>query len=228
MNALNKIIFKTAAEGLVAVAVVFCYGMGIFAFAFPGAMASFYDIAGNTRLSALYHTRVYNRSSTPQNLFNALHANIIAGNDSRTIELGERFFDTSFTTQREAILASEDARMVAGAGEGALAIGLGTNTDNRLRMGVVRAHIAQGNNAQAVQMFEDLAVTEPNQVNVSRPSTLILAFDINDTDRNARFALYHASFVIRFNELRATMSAVDITRAEFFVYDPLELFYGRL
>ena len=103
MNQLNKIILKTAIEGLVWTAIGFSFGLGVFAMSFPGEMAKFYDTVGNRYLSSMYYGRVYDRDQTEGNLYYALSKAILAENDKNTIKYGAEFFKegvdrTAFTT----------------------------------------------------------------------------------------------------------------------------------
>ena len=92
MNQLNKIILKTAIDGLVATIVVFCYGWGIFSAAFPNVMANFYDTVGNQRLSAMYYERSFQRTGDHQTLFLVLFYNIQLNNTDKVIQYGHVFY----------------------------------------------------------------------------------------------------------------------------------------
>ena len=93
MSPLNKIILNTAIHGLVWTAVVFSYGLGLFAVIFPGTMAKFYDTVGDKRLSAMYYERVYDRNPSAKNLFFVLEKYISAGNYKKVIKYSEKLFN---------------------------------------------------------------------------------------------------------------------------------------
>ena len=155
MTTLNKIILRTAVEGLVWTVIAFCYGLGIFAMCFPGSMAQFYDLAGNTKLSAMYYGRVYDRSSTNQNLFFALSKSIEAHNNNATIKYGNIWFFGSIDDSARNLLTSDvDDYLTEGLSQDSKEYKALTayNTDFRLRRGYIVALMEKGKD---YQMFLD-------------------------------------------------------------------------
>ena len=156
MTAINKIIVRTAIDGLIGAVVVFCYGLGIFSMCFPGVMADFYDEVGNTKLSAMYYGRVYERTSTNENLYYALSKNILAHSDSAVIKYGNKWFaldpdiQTKLTSQVDVYLTKD---LVDGSAEKtALEI---FNTDFVLRRGYVVALINKGEKGKATDFLDN-------------------------------------------------------------------------
>jgi hypothetical protein len=131
VNQLNKIILKTAAEGLVWIVVVFCYGMGVFSAIWPGTMAIFYDAVGNTNLSAMYYERSYQRTQSHETLFLVLFYNIQLDNTDKVIIYGDIFYNELTEEQRKAVLPNPNNEIAT--------------TDDYLRHGYIRALIARNN-----------------------------------------------------------------------------------
>ena len=142
MNGVNKLIFKTAAVSLVAVAVVTCYAVGIFAFAFPKPMSNFADALGNKSMSAAYHERVYKRDKTNENLYFALDKFIIAEKHGKVITYFEKFYEkaeyasmvvavSKYKEERATTITDPDVRALV------------CDEDNRLRVAYIRALVAK-------------------------------------------------------------------------------------
>jgi len=163
VSALNKIILKTAVAGLVWTAVVFCYGLGIFAMSFPGAMARFYDTVGDKPLGAMYHERVYKRNPTPENLYTTLDKFIQIKNHDKVIKYSEKMFkhkDYDRTVNNINKFVRDHSKDVP------FALELACNADNYLRCSYIEALLAKGRKPEANQVFEKAIST----IDVSRPS----------------------------------------------------------
>lgn len=141
MSALNKIIFKTAVAGLVWTAAVFCYGLGIFAMCFPGAMASFYDTVGDKRLSAMYHERVYERNPTPDNLYMILNKSISFNDSNRIIKYFDKFYARKDYATRVAQIREDREKRATADGHTGTMWELASNEDSRLRLAYINAFI---------------------------------------------------------------------------------------
>ena len=221
MTTLNKIILRTAVEGLVWTIVVFSYGLGIFAMSFPGVMANFYDTVGNRRLSAVYHSRVYQRNPSPENLFFAFSRNMDIRNDGRVIRYGIKFFDELDANERDRIVTDVDAHLVTRAGYNTLAIQTATNTEDRLRRGFIRALLNRGYDTRARSAF----VSATAVVNLERPSLAIMEFPRNvDSVMRNHFLSYFNRFSLAFYHAN-DLSPATILRAQFFI-DHAMLFFN--
>jgi len=184
MRTLNKIILKTAVEGLVCTIIAFCYGMGVFAMAFPGQMAIFYDRVGDRTLAAMYHSRVYDRHGAPNQLYAALVKNILADNTCQTIKYGNKFFAPEFTTEREAIITAADAQLIeqataqfpTAAASRELLIAKSCNMDDFLRSGYIAALLKVGCRDTAAQILRDAIAT----LDLNRPCYAIFKFSVTD------------------------------------------------
>ena len=153
MNALNKIILKTAVTGLVWTAVVFCYGLGIFAMSFPGMMASFYDTVGDKRLSTMYHERVYKRNPTPSNLYTILDKSIILKDHGRVIKYFDKFYDLPDYEARVVKIREYKEKRALKDGLTETLWELACNEDNRLRFSYIDALIAKKRIPEAIEAY---------------------------------------------------------------------------
>ena len=221
VNQLNKIIFRTAIEGLVWTIVVFSFGLGVFSMAFPGAKANFYDTVGNHRLSAMYHSRVHARSATPENLFTAFDRNLVAGNSGAIIRYCTAFFVNLEPAERDRIITRVDAHLVQRAGECEITIAIATNTDDRLRRGFIRALLnsdAPENTQIARQMFYDATQIVCHR----RPSFAILEFPPTPefADLRTQFVQYFYAYIAHFGAVESTPA--NAIRAQFFINHALE------
>jgi len=152
---MNKIILRTAIEGLVWTVVAFCYGMGIFSMCFPGTMAQFYDSVGNKDLSALYYGRIYDRTNTNENLYYALSKNILAHNDSSVVKYGDKWFALE-TDTRDKLASQIDAYLINSAVNDAEIQALEMyNTDFVLRRGYIVALINKGQKDKALDFLNN-------------------------------------------------------------------------
>lgn len=199
VNALNKIILQTAVGGLVWTAVVFCYGMGIFAMIFPGTMASFYDTVGNKTLSAMYHGRVYQRDPADNTkLYTALEKAIAAKDDTKIIKYGTKFFALDAAVRND-LLDQVDTHLRLRAGADQLKLGRGCNEDDRLRCRYIQALLKRNKDGDKTSADAILHEAISRPINLMRPSYAILEFDIITDDQRTQFEKYYNDFVDEYN-----------------------------
>jgi len=158
---LNRFILRTSIVGLVYTVVIFSFGLGIFAFAFPRTMANLFDATGNARLSAIYHTRIFDRNpNDTQQLYLALARNVDAGRDNEIIRLGKKFFLEISETSREQVITIVDNYIIANTSSPSI-IALAC-PDNELRRAVIRTLLNNGDFANAKQIFSQISSTRPS------------------------------------------------------------------
>jgi len=173
VNALNKIILRTAVEGFVWTMVVFCYGLGIFAMAFPSSMAAFYNAVDNRKLGAMYHERVYQRNPTAENLYLVLHSNTIHGNDAKIIKYGKKLFDETEAEEYKKVIDDVNRHLRARANGNYWELALGCNEDDRLRRAYIEALVRKGHIDVAREVFG--IATDPENIKAESPSYAIFA-----------------------------------------------------
>jgi hypothetical protein len=211
MNTLNKIMLQTAVSGLIWTAVVFCYGVGIFAVVFPGAMADFYDSVGNKNLSAKYYEQVFKNNPSDKNLYNALSKFITSGNDKKIIKYGGKFFAAE-SGVRTAVLDKVDEYLRSYAGNDTTALMHGCNEDNRLRCAYIRAILKRGGPGD-FDKAKEIFSTAVDTVDFYRPSYAVLEFGrYIDGDIESKFREYYADFSAQYEEVDTVIPA-----ASFFV-----------
>ena len=194
MNALNKIIFRTAVEGLVWTVIAFCYGLGIFAMAFPTLMANFYDNVGNKRLSAMYHERAFERNPTNENLYRVLDKVILHQDHTKVIKYSKKMFELEDRDLDafNKIINDVNAQKRALAGNNELILGF-VNEDDRLRSAYIRSLVAKGQTDKANTVFE--RATDPDNIRPAHPSYAIFALGPNATQQQKdRFIKYYNNF----------------------------------
>ena len=179
MTTLNKIILKTAVAGLIWTAVVFSYGLGIFAICFPSVMTDFYVATGDKRLSALYSERSYKRNPNINNLYFALDKFILAKNNAKIIEYSEKLFENKETYYSIVDQVSEFKRDRA-AGD-PITLGYLCNEDDRLRSSYIGALIKRGKVVDIIRaeeiFYEAITVGETfTNEQFLRPSYAIFEF----------------------------------------------------
>ena len=149
VKTMSKIVLRTAIYSFIGTVAVFCYGLGIFSMCFPRSMADFYDSVGNTRLSAMYYGRIYERNKTNENLYFALSKNILAHSDSATIKYGDKWFALDEIVQKN-LTEQVDAYLINDAlDEHEKDILTMYNTDFVLRRGYIVALINKGQTTKA-------------------------------------------------------------------------------
>lgn len=236
VTVMNRIILTTAVQGLLWTAVAFCYGMGIFAMAFPGQMAKFYDTVGDRTLSALYYGRVYERNKTPENLYNALEKNILANKTGAIIKYGKIWFDGTdrddvINQVDKYLIERTDANYPAGISVAldnmrAFVMGRACNTDDRLRTGYIRALLSTNKTAdfaEARRVF--LWATDPVDINLQRPSYAILEFgDKITTELKNAFTTYFVEFEDLFEQQEGSLQTPNHYKPKYFVDNAMELF----
>ena len=187
---------------------------------FPSVMADLYDNMGNTRLSAIYHTRVYDRNPTNENLFFALSAHTISEHSNKeTVRLGRKFFIDMDWQERTAILDQADAYLVSKAGGDQITIGFATNNDDRMRRGFIRALLRRGDTQTAREMY-----FESTTFNFNRPSYAVLEFPrtIEFVDVHEHFLEFHDLFTIAYKD-----QSNESIRAQFFIDYAMILYNDR-
>ena len=224
MNTLNKIILTTAIQGLVWTAILFSYGIGIFAMAFPAQMASFYDTAGDSKLGAMYHGRVYDRKPSTQNLYYAFSKNVEAKNTKGIIKYGKIWFEKTDEWVRDDITDEVDEVLIASAQGNTVALGLVGNTDDYLRRGYIRALLARKQNTKAEKLLLDVIDTSaPDFVlNLARPSYALFEFPANYSNievLKTKWLAYYNAFI---DEVTPDANP----KAQFFKEHAMEMFNG--
>ncbi|MCL2228678.1 MAG: hypothetical protein FWC00_02485 [Firmicutes bacterium] len=221
-NVLNRIIIVTAAQGLLWTAVAFSYGLGMFAMMFPRQMANFFDNVGNQNLSAIYHTRIFDRTDSAEDLYLALARNISANRHGEVIRLSGIWFDLD-TTVRTGIVVQVDNFLIERANEqytGELrdmVIGF-INTYDTIRRGYIASLFATNNITRANEVFAE-SVTG---VDLNRPSWTFENLPATAYDQRAMFRDYFERFETAFYEAQST----DV-RARFFVDNAMRFYNQR-
>ena len=169
-------------------------------------MARLFDNTGSERLSAIYHTRVFNRNPQDfEQLYVALTRNIDAGRDREIKRLGKKFFLEIDSTERERIIKVVDNYLIKNTPIELVAL---TCPDDDLRRNVIRVLLAHGKNQSAVDIFLGISAV--------RPSFAILEFE------NAAYlpATVRQFFIEHYNavDARTNLTGVEYLRASLFLY----------
>lgn len=90
---LTQIILKTSIVTFCIAFATFSYGIAVFGWAFPSVMAKLSDSLGVEDVAGMYYERVYNRKSTPENLYMTLDRYILAQNHRKVVTYGSKFLD---------------------------------------------------------------------------------------------------------------------------------------
>ena len=176
-------------------------------------MARLFDNTGSERLSAIYHTRVFDRNQKDsEQLYVALTRNIDANREREIKRLGKKFFLEVCPVERNRVIDIVDNYLMQGVtNRNIIALSC---PDNELRRAVIRTLLSSGYDFYAREIFEE-SLRNPN-----RPSYSILEFTPTDIVEMNYFIVYFANFTI------PTGGKAQI-RGEFFKeYMPV-LFYNR-
>lgn len=138
-------------------------------------------------MSAVYHERVYKRNPTDGNLYRAFSKHMANTNDAKTVKYGEKFlalenYDDIIIDINSQIYANELTNP---------SLGFLCNEDNRLRCGLIGAHIRMGNMERAIQLYHEVVKASP--IDLTRPSYAIFEFGNNASDELRQdFKTYYA------------------------------------
>jgi tetratricopeptide (TPR) repeat protein len=199
--------------------VIFSYGLGFFAKAFPEQMAAFYDTVGNPQMAAMYHGRVYDKHKSPENLYYALSKSIDAQNNRAIIKYGDMWFASGYHYNRDRVTKSVDDYLMQtvvaqfNGDELAYVVGTVCNEDDRLRRKYIRALLETGsqeNYEKAVNVFMAALIVD----NLQSPSYAILEFSADPT-LDGVFETYYINFSLRFYDVYSAENT-DSSPLEFY------------
>jgi hypothetical protein len=90
---LTQMAIKTGALTFAIAFVCFSYGLFIFGFINPMAMAKLSDTLGAKDAAGMYYERVYKNNRTPENAYIVLDRYIMARNHKKIVQYGQKFLD---------------------------------------------------------------------------------------------------------------------------------------
>jgi len=163
---LTQVIVKTSAMTLFIAFVTFSYGIAAFGWAFPQTMGGFTDRLGAYNASGMFYARVYNRNSTPENLYRVVDRYIMAGNHENVVSFGGRFIDLEQADKATcgfcSVVNRVNAHWEQRAGSNVLNRINWANERSRIKSAYTHALIRTGRHAQSRERLEYWLVNTPD------------------------------------------------------------------
>jgi len=193
-KSLQHTIIKTGVLTLYFAFVTFSYGIALFGFAFPRAMAQFGDALGAHSSAAMFYERAYKREPTTENLYLVLDRYILARNHRQVVKSGDKFFDMA---DHDAVIAGVNEYFMERAGENKLNRLRWCNEKNRLETALIVSLIKTGRAERAATELGEM-LSEEKEPDMQQPNHAFFAFVVLGANTDSLKELTFVPYVNRF------------------------------